>query len=327
MQTASAPFVDGDPSPGRSCPLRYRYGPAALARAAEQSAEALYVIGGLYGNRPALDALQQLVQLEPGPVTLCFNGDFNWFNVDSAGFIAVNDFVLGHDACLGNVEAELLADGDEAGCGCAYPESVDAATVERSNRIHGRLKQTARAHPALLRRLAALPMLRRYRVGDLAVGVVHGDAESLAGWRFDAVAMDQAENRAWIEDAFHAAQVDVFASSHTCLPALRGFDHDRRQVINNGAAGMPNLRGRHCGIVTRIAASPAPIAPLYGSRLGALHIDALALDYDAAAWARAFLANWPPGSPAHVSYFRRIVDGTSFSIHHAAARRHGERGT
>jgi len=39
--------------------LRYRYGPAALALAAEQAADTLYVVGGLYGNRPALDALLQ----------------------------------------------------------------------------------------------------------------------------------------------------------------------------------------------------------------------------------------------------------------------------
>jgi len=42
---------------GRICPLRYRYGPAAIARAPERPAETLYVIGGLYGNLPALAAV------------------------------------------------------------------------------------------------------------------------------------------------------------------------------------------------------------------------------------------------------------------------------
>ena len=79
---------------------------------------------------------------EAGPVTLCFNGDFNWFNVDDAGFRAINERVLRHDAILGNVEAELDSDSDAAGCGCAYPESVDQCVVERSNRIHARLKRT-----------------------------------------------------------------------------------------------------------------------------------------------------------------------------------------
>ncbi|MEZ5584243.1 MAG: hypothetical protein R3F37_17180 [Candidatus Competibacteraceae bacterium] len=32
--------------PGRVCPLRYHYGPAALAVAPERQAETLYVVGG-----------------------------------------------------------------------------------------------------------------------------------------------------------------------------------------------------------------------------------------------------------------------------------------
>ncbi len=316
MMPAASPSASSDPAPGRRCPVRYRYGPAALADAPEQAAETLYVIGGLYGNQPALAALRQLAALEAGPVSFCFNGDFNWFNVDDAGFVAINEFVLGHDACLGNVEAELLSADDEAGCGCAYPESVDAATVERSNRIHRRLKRTALGHPQLLRRLGELPMVRRYRIGDHAIGVVHGDAESLAGWRFDPAALDDPANRAWIDIAFAAARVDAFASSHTCLPALRRFD--RGWVINNGAAGMPNFEGRRSGVVTRIAVSPAPTPALYGGRLGRLYIEALALDYVAAAWESDFLANWPPGSPAHVSYWQRITDGPDHALARAA---------
>lgn len=312
----AGPSATRESSPGRSCPLGYRHGPDALAGAPEQAAETLYVIGGLYGNRPALAALRQLAAREAGPVRLCFNGDFNWFNVDDAGFVAINEFVLGHDACLGNVEAELVAAGDDAGCGCAYPESVDSDTVERSNRIHQRLKRTAQGHPDLLRRIGALPMLRRYRIGEHAIGVVHGDAESLAGWGFDIAALDDPANRRWIETAFAAANVELFASSHTCLAALRGFD--RRWVANNGAAGMPNFRGRRSGIVTRIAVSPAPTPALYGARLGPLHIDAMALDYDAQAWERDFLANWPPGSPAYLSYWQRIADGPNHALASAA---------
>lgn len=305
-------------APGRACPLRYRHGATALASAPEQSSDTLYVIGGLYGNLPALEALRQLAALEAAPPTLCFNGDFNWFNVDAAGFAAINRAVLAHDACLGNVEAELLSPDDDAGCGCAYPENVDAGTVERSNQIHARLKQTAQAHPGLLRQLAQLPMLRRYRVGDNAIGVVHGDAESLAGWRFDVEALDAPANLPWLTGAFRDARVEVFASSHTCLPALRAIQ-GAGIVINNGAAGMPNFAGRQCGVITRIAVSPAPTPALYGCRLGSLHIDALAVDYDSVAWRNAFLANWPPESPAHVSYFRRIVDGPDHQLTRAAA--------
>ena len=37
-------------APGRVCPLRYRYGAAALAQIPPRSATSLYVVGGLYGN-------------------------------------------------------------------------------------------------------------------------------------------------------------------------------------------------------------------------------------------------------------------------------------
>lgn len=177
-------------APGRVCPPRYRYGASAVAHAPERRAETLYVIGGLYGNRPALDAVDALAAAESGPVTLCFNGDFHWFDVDDAAFVEVNARALRHDALLGNVEAELLADSEAAGCGCAYPEMVNAETVDRSNWVHARLKTTAQRHCEALAGLGALPMVARYRIGDVAIGVVHGDAEALAGWRFDAAALD-----------------------------------------------------------------------------------------------------------------------------------------
>ncbi|MFO7642302.1 MAG: hypothetical protein R6X17_13885 [Candidatus Competibacteraceae bacterium] len=306
--------------PGRVCPLRYRYGPAALAEAPERVAETLYVIGGLYGNRPALDAVEALAAAESGPVTLCFNGDFHWFDVDDATFGEINRRVLRHDALLGNVEAELLTEGEEAGCGCAYPDTVEAGMVERSNRIHARLKATARRHPEALAGLGELPMVARYRVGDARVGVVHGDAEALAGWRFAVEALDDPAHRVWIEEAFHQARVDLFASSHTCLPALRRFDLTGRVrwVVNNGAAGLPNFAETRFGVITRIGVAPSPHPRLYGETAGAVYLDALALPFDADRWEREFLANWPPESPAFLSYFARLQHGPPHALTAAA---------
>jgi hypothetical protein len=307
--------MGGIGTPGRICPLHYRYGPQAIAAAPERSAETLYVIGGLYGNVQALDAVEAMARAESAPVTLCFNGDFNWFNVDDAGFRAINGRVLGHDAIVGNVEAELGEDTDAAGCGCAYPESVDQRVVERSNQIHARLKHTAARHPDLIGRLGELPMVARYRVGGARVGVVHGDAESLAGWRFDAAALDDPKEQAWRAEAFTRAGVDIFASTHTCLPAMRRYDLDGLKLVaNNGAAGMPNARGRRFGILTRIGSAPAPHAPLYGLSLQGVHVDALAIHYDEAAWRLSFLGNWPEGSSAWLSYFERIVQGPDFRL-------------
>jgi len=304
---------------GRICPLRYRYGAAALAGAPETPVDTLYVVGGLYGNPFALATVLALVARERGPVRLCFNGDFNWFDVDDAGFRAINTTVLAHDAILGNVEAELQADADDAGCGCAYPSEVDAGVVARSNRIHARLKATAARHPDLLARLDALPMVARYRVGDQRVGVVHGDADSLAGWDFDAAVIDNADHREKLEARFCAARVDVFASSHTCLPVCRRFESGH-VLINNGAAGMPNFAATRFGLVTRIGIAPSPHAPLYGVISDDVHVDALALDYDASGWQQAFLANWPPGSPAHESYAERLALGPAHLLEQARPR-------
>ena len=300
-------------APGRVCPLRYRYGPAAIARAPEQCAQTLYVIGGLYGNLPALNAIEEMAAAEQGPVTLCFNGDFNWFNIDDAGFRAINERVLQHDAILGNVEAELDSDSDDAGCGCAYPDQIDQGTVERSNHIHAALKRTAARHPDLLARLAALPMVARYRVGDARVGIVHGDADSLAGWQFDVNALDDPGQDAWRANAFAQADIDVFASTHTCLPATRSFGHGEKKIVaNNGAAGMPNASGTRFGIMTRIATTPPPGPRLYGQELHGTRVDALAIKYDDAAWRACFIGNWPEGSAAWLSYFKRIVDGPDY---------------
>lgn len=301
--------------PGRVCPLRYRYGPSAIARAPERPAETLYVIGGLYGNLQALDAIETMVVAESGPVSMCFNGDFNWFNVDDAGFRAINERVLRHDAILGNVEAEFEELSADAGCGCAYPESVDQGVVERSNEIHAALKRTATRHPDILARLGTLPMVARYQVGSMRIGVVHGDAEALAGWRFDVAALDDPGEQDWRSGAFAAADVDVFASSHTCLPATRRFDFGGPKLVaNNGAAGMPNAAGTRFGILTRIGLRPSVQPALYGCKVGGVWIDSLAVSYDAARWEREFLKNWPQGSAAWQSYFNRIANGPEYHL-------------
>lgn len=307
-------------APGRVCPLRYRYGPTAIARAETRVTDTLYVVGGLYGNLPALDAIATLARTDAAagasPPVLCFNGDFNWFNVDDRAFAEVNQRVLAHDAILGNVEAELDTADDDAGCGCAYPASVDAGVVERSNRIHARLKATARRHADLLDRLASLPMLARYRVGDCRIAVVHGDAESLAGWRFDVSALDDPAQDDWRARMFETAAVDLFASTHTCLPALRRIPLPSGRsgaIVNNGAAGMPNFAGDLTGLCTRIATTPSPHPTLHEIRLGSAWVALLPVPFDTGRWQQEFLAQWPPGSPAWLSYFERIARGPRFS--------------
>jgi hypothetical protein len=307
-------------APGRGCPLHYRYAPADLAREPDLRAETLYVIGGLYGNRQALATALSLAAAEQPGATLVFNGDFNWFNIDDAGFAAVNGEVLRHAAMRGNVETELASDDGSAGCGCGYPDWVDDAEVERSNRIIGELRTTARRFPALRSQLASLPMHLVADVGGLRVAIVHGDAESLAGWNFSQEALAGPDATARLSGYFDRANARVFACSHTCLPVVT--DCETRQgrcvLVNNGAAGMPNFSGTAYGLITRIAATPRGSAQaLYGTRLGPLYIDALPLHYSQALWLDEFRADWPPGTPAYESYFRRVVNGPAYSTDQA----------
>lgn len=308
--------------PGRVCPLRYRYGASAIGRAELRQAQTLYVVGGLYGNIPALDTIEAMARVESEAPILCFNGDFNWFNVADRDFAEINRRVLANDATLGNVEAEFDAPDDDAGCGCAYPDAVDPGIVARSNQIHRQLMATASRHRALLGRIALLPMFACYQVADCRIGVVHGDADSLAGWRFDVQALDDPLALPWLQSAFADAGVDLFASTHTCLPALRRFGLGPGRagwVANNGAAGMPNFAGDLSGLCTRIGATPSPHPVLQEVRIAGAHVALVPVPFDAGRWRTEFLAQWPPGSPAWQSYFERIAHGPAFTSSQALA--------
>jgi hypothetical protein len=315
-----------------ACPIEYRYAAADLHRTRSDRAETAYVIGGLYGNVEALHAILRMQEHEARhgrQVHLVFNGDHNWFDTDAAGFREVNQVALESLAIRGNVEAEL-AQPSEAGCGCNYPAYVNAEHVARSNAIMRRLQATARDMPQLCAALQALPMFRVIEVGDTRVGIVHGDAESLAGWSFAAERLspvrtccsgDEVDDgaltpRATLERWFRDAGVDAYASSHTCLAHARDLEVDSRTraIFNNGAAGLPNFAAESFGIVTRISIDPAiPRGSLYGLNLNGVRFDAMPVLYDSVAWRERFVANWPPGSPAHEAYFKRIVTGPDFA--------------
>jgi hypothetical protein len=300
--------------PGRSCPRHYRYSPAVFARAADLEAQSLYIVGGLYGNPFALEAVLAMARREGA--TLVFNGDFNWFNVDPAEFEGVNETVLEHVALRGNVETEIAGEDSGAGCGCAYPEWVGDAEVERSNEILRRLRETAGAYPELRERLAVLPMHLVAEIAGLRIGIVHGDAESLAGWQFSQEALRERPERT--RALLAGSGVDIFACTHTCLPVMQDFATPRGNalIVNNGAAGMPNFRDTHFGLATRIASTPSAQA-LYGARLGTTVVEAVPVCYDYGAWMARFDRVWPAGSPAALSYRKRIASGPGYEVEQA----------
>lgn len=305
---------------GRMCPADYRYSPKVFDRPAEFNAEILYVVGGLYGNLAALDAVERLACAERSNVTIVFNGDFHWFDADRDWFSEIERRVGAHCALRGNIETEIARDDDiGAGCGCAYPQSVGDDVVARSNLILDDLRRVTGAFPDAQQRLGKLPMHLAAQIGNAKVAIAHGDAWSLAGWNFSHDMLDDETRRPQFERLRREASADIFASTHTCLAALRRFsapDGDLT-IINNGAAGMPNFRRSCFGLMTRIATLPSPRPPLYGAVQNGVHIDAIPLEYDNAGFMKRFLNRWPDESAAHASYFGRIAAGPDYGVEQA----------
>jgi len=303
---------------GRSCPLAYRYRPESLCQEPDEvSEDVLYIIGGLYGNPYALDEIERMALAEERQghrVKLIFNGDFNWFNASDSLFRDINNRVLAHTVSLGNVEYELANASAGAGCGCAYPDFVDQGVVERSNRIMERLQEVAERHPDILERLSLLPRYRCLMFGGLKVLVLHGDPESLAGWGL-AHESFSAANESVVLEWLRATGADVIACTHTCLPVLWSAQVESRArvVVNNGSAGMGNLRADPRGLITRIGLHRPVAEPVASVEQRGVHVSLLPVAFDTAAWISGFDELWPAGSDAAASYRQRILQGTSLS--------------
>ncbi|MEZ5660251.1 MAG: hypothetical protein R3E83_17460 [Burkholderiaceae bacterium] len=311
---------------GRVCPLDYTPDWAQAWHYPGAELEVVYIVGGLYGNEFALRAIETMFESEPaGHRLMVFNGDYHWFDVADDAFAGIERAVGAHRPMRGNVETELAAmRGDEIGCGCAYPEQVAQHTVAWSNEIMSRLTATARAvlKPAQLDALGRLPATAIVALGNCRVGITHGDDRSLAGW---ALSEDRLEHSLidGLTERMRLLDIDVLASSHTCLPVAQCSTDghgDRRIVINNGSAGMANFAADARGLLTRIARCEhrAPVVPLYESHLGdGLVVQAIPVAFDAAGWQERFAWQWPPGSAAHASYFERICHGPGYRLEQA----------
>lgn len=311
MRADPAEGGGGAPSAGagRICPVDYRYDPSVFDRPHDIEADVLYVAGGAYGNLEALTAIEAMAARERGRVAAVLNGDYHWFDAEPVWFLDVEQAADRFLVLRGNVETEIARATDiGAGCGCVYPAHVDDGVVSRSNLILSALR--ASAPRALTRTCGARPMPLVARVGHLRIGIVHGDATSLGGWGFDRAPLDDPDQRPWLDEIRAASTIDVFASTHTCTAGLRDFalPRGRLTIANNGAAGMPNFAGTDFGLVTRIATTPARDA-LYGLVRDGVHVEALPVRSDRTAFLRRFLSRWPEGSPAHLSYYRRLTAG------------------
>src|SRR5258708_37397380 len=170
----------------------------------------------------------------------------------------------------------------------------------RSNLILSELRGVAARAPAARARVSGLPMHLVAEVGGRRVGIVHGDATSLAGWGFTRENLVAAPP-ATLADLRARSHIDVFASTHTCLALLHdaALPNGRLTVINNGAAGMPNFKGTRHGLISRIATTRSPHGAVYGLKRDGVHIHALAASYTHLRFPHRFLPLRPPPTPPH----------------------------
>lgn len=309
MATCAAPhqkrriFKDA----GRACPLDYRIDPQAFASEADARCSVLYVVGGLYGNPFAFDALDDLVASESDDVLVVLNGDMHWFDKTAENFADIERRARRYVPLVGNVEAELRRQVDVGvGCGCAYPDCTPDDSVSRSNRIHKTLSLAVDARPELKEGLQGRPATMVVEVAGRRVGITHGDEKLVGGWDCSRESLQDVMRQDEVDLFMERSSLDVFTTTHTCAPAALSLA--RGVVVNNGAAGLPNFAGQRFGLVVRIACEPRQDA-LFESRVEDLHVQAIPLRYDHDAFLAWFDGLWDETSPASVSYRDRIVNG------------------
>ncbi len=193
--------------------------------------------------------IERLAAAEDAPIV--FNGDFHWFDAEPDWFAEIARRVARHHAIRGNVETEISRRADiGAGCGCAYPASVDEDTVRRSNEILIDLRRTAAQ--AAGRSEQRSPHCR-CTLSPTSAAFASGSCMAMpprwpAG-RSRTTRSIVADTPARLEAIRRASRIDVFASTHTCLAALRDF-----RLAGRPRHGDQQRRGRHAEL-RRSAAS------------------------------------------------------------------------
>jgi hypothetical protein len=307
---------------GRVCPIDYRIADDAFSGKPSINADIAFVVGGLYGNPFALDALDDLINAEgdegkdaacnKSNIAVIFNGDMHWFDKTAANFANIENKTAKYTRLIGNVEAELRREGDVGvGCGCAYPPCVSDESVARSNAIHAGLKCALLEEVGSTACLADRASTAIISVAGHRVGITHGDEKLIGGWDCSRESMAAPKRQQELDAFLIKNNLDAFVTTHTCASAAVNLPHG--YIINNGAAGLPNYKGHDFGLVIRLAKTPAKEA-IFGECIDGLWVQAVPLRYDSEAFLEWFDALWPAGSPAEISYRSRIVGGTNDKV-------------
>lgn len=262
----------------------------------------IFVVGGLYGNIEAAKKLDQIRKKYPKALFI-FNGDIHWFDRKFEDFMLVEEMTHYGVKLLGNVEVELIRnDENYKGCGCSYPEYVDSDVIERSDRIHSEMRKNLEGK-YILDEISKRGKFMALCFGGRKIFVTHGDEKNLAGWGLSIVSLKDVKRVEEVSNWMDEKGVDIMAVTHTCDPAL--LNNDGKVIINNGAAGMPNIKGEKYGIITKISKKHDEES-VYGTCVGDVYVEAYPLCYDSEKFERWFESEWPEGSDANLSYMERI---------------------
>lgn len=293
---------------GRNCSLEYILQKDWTKKIKNLEAEVIYIVGGLYGNRCALEIINKMAHGENAKVI--FNGDMHWFDVEKEDFLKIEELSKGSIKLLGNVEFELLNNTTSLGCGCNYPEDVSDGVVERSNIIHNMMKENIKGDQILNDIKGRSKTLVLDFFGK-KIAITHGDEKSMSGWKCSNDNLKLESRKKELDNWFKENDIDILATTHTCLAVV--YDNGRNIVINNGAAGMANIKGETFGLFTRIAKNSHKKA-IYSEYRDGLYVELVKVDFNIEKFKLWFEKVWPDDSPASISYKNRIINGTSLTI-------------
>ena len=293
---------------GRNCSLEYILQKDWTKKSKKLEEEVIYIVGGLYGNRYALEIINKMAHDENAKVV--FNGDMHWFDIEKEDFLKIEELSKDSIKLLGNVEFELLNNTSSLGCGCNYPEDVSDGVVERSNIIHNMMKENIKGNQILndIKERSKTLVLDFF---GKKIAITHGDEKSMSGWKCSNENLKLESRKKELDNWFKENDIDILATTHTCLPVV--YDNGRNIVINNGAAGMANIQGQTFGLFTRIARSKHEKA-IISQEIGELFVELVKVDFDIEKFKLWFEKIWSDDSPASISYKNRIINGTSLAI-------------
>ena len=293
---------------GRNCSLEYILQKDWAKKSKKLEEEVIYIVGGLYGNRYALEIINKMAHDENAKIV--FNGDMHWFDIEKEDFLKIEELSKDSIKLLGNVEFELLNNTSSLGCGCNYPEDVSDGVVERSNIIHNMMKGNIK-DDQILNDIKERSKTLVLDIFGKKIAITHGDEKSMSGWKCSNENLKLGSRKKELDNWFKENDIDILATTHTCLPVV--YYNGRNIVINNGAAGMANIQGETFGLFTRIAKNSHK-KTIYSEYRDGLYVELVKVDFDIEKFKLWFEKVWPDDSPASISYKNRIINGTTLTI-------------